>query len=308
MVNKEKLLQSIAEVSEEKKTTALGGIADIVDESDRTGMRAVIKLKKDVNPKAVLELLFKNTNLQVSFGINMVAIADGRPQQMGLLDIIAYYSEYQREVVLKRSKYRLEVAKEREHILLGLIIAIKNIDEVVRIIKKSANTTEAKAKLRARFNLSERQAQAILDMRLARLTNLEIEKLEKELAEIQKQIKELTAIISSKKMQYEIVKQEMFAIKRNFKEERRTSILKTAEHYSVPSDDDAVVVSDCYVAINALGNIKRISAKNYNMSVKEFTDNSNVNDVHTVISGKCATNMTALCFRNFININLICVS
>ncbi len=300
-VNKSKLLESIAEISEEKKTTVLGGIADIVDESDGTGMRAVIKLKKDVNPKAVLDLLFKNTNLQVSFGINMVAIADGRPQQMGILDIIAYYAEYQREVVLKRSKYRLEVAKEREHILLGLIIAIKNIDEVIKIIKKSANTTEAKAKLRTRFNLSDRQAQAILDMRLARLTSLEIEKLQKELADIQKQIKDLSAIIASKKMQYEIVKQEMFAIKRAYKSERQTEILKSADKYSVPSDDDAVVVSDCYVAVNALGNIKRISAKNYNMSVKEFNDNTNVNDVHTVISQKAATNMIALCLTNLGN-------
>ncbi len=300
-VNKAKLLQTIAELSEEKKTTVLGGISDIVDESDRTGMRAVIKLKKDVNPKAVLELLFKNTNLQTSFGINMVAIADGRPQQMGLLDIIAYFAEYQRDVVLKRSKHRLEVAKEREHILLGLIVAIKNIDEVVRIIKKSANTSEAKAKLRARFNLSERQAQAILDMRLARLTSLEIEKLEKELADVQKLISELTAIINSKRMQFDIVKQEMFAIKRNFKDERRSTILKTAEQYNIPSDDDEVVVQDCYVAINALGNIKRISSKNYNMSVKEFSDNSNINDVHTVITSKVATNMTALCLTNLGN-------
>jgi len=299
-VNKAKLLQSIAELSEEKKTTALGGISDIVDESDRTGMRAVIKLKKDVNPKTVLELLFKNTNLQTSFGINMVAIADGRPQQMGLLDIIAYYAEYQRDVVLKRSKHRLEVAKEREHILLGLIIAIKNIDEVVKIIKKSANTTEARAKLRARFNLSERQAQAILDMRLARLTSLEIEKLEKELADIQKLINELSAIIASKRMQFDIVKQEMFAIKRNYKSDRRSVILKTADHYNTPSDDDEVVVSDCYVAVNALGNIKRISSKNYNMSVKEFSDMTNINDVHTIVT-KGATNMVALCLTNFGN-------
>lgn len=300
-VNKAKLLQSIAEQSEEKKNTVLGGISDIVDESDRTGMRAVIKLKKDVDPKKVLEALFKTTNMQTSFGINMVAIADGRPQQMGLLDIIAYYADYQRDVILKRSKYRLEVAREREHILLGLIIAIKNIDEVVRIIKKSANTTEAKAKLRARFSLSEKQAQAILDMRLARLTSLEIEKLEKELADIQKQIKDLTAIIASKKLQYEIVKQEMFAIKKNYKSERKSAILKSAEQYTTPSDDDEVAVQNCYVAVNALGNIKRISAKNYGMSVKEFSDNSNLNDVHTVLSDKTATNMVALCLTNLGN-------
>lgn len=170
----------------------------MVDESDRTGMRAVVRLKKDADANKICALLLKYTDLETTFGINMVAIAGGKPKQMGLLEILSYYINYQREVILRRSKYDLERAKERAHILEGLIIAVLNIDEVVRIIKNSANTPEARQNLRARFQLSEIQANAVLDLRLARLTRLEITKLQEELEQLRRLIKELTAIIGSK--------------------------------------------------------------------------------------------------------------
>ncbi len=200
-VNKAELLRKISELKEERKDV-LSGIADVVDESDRNGMRAVIKLKKDTDAVPILNFLYKNTALETSFNINMVAIANGKPCQLGLLEIIGYYVNYQREVVLRRCKFELERAKERAHILEGLIIAVKNIDEVVKIIKNAENTQDAREKLRKRFSLSEVQANAILDLRLARLTKLEVVKLEQELAELKKRIEELTEIISSKANQW----------------------------------------------------------------------------------------------------------
>lgn len=207
-VNKAQLLETIIKVREDKKGV-LTGITDVVDESDRVGMRAVIKVKRDCDPKEIINALFKYTNLSVNFSFNMVAIADGKPQLMGLLDIIAYYVNYQREVVLRRTKYELDAAKKREHILEGLVIAVRNIDEVIKIIKASANTTAAKESLRKRFELSEIQAQSVLDMRLARLTHLEIFKLEKELADVRSEIVRLEAIIASKRLQMELVKSEL---------------------------------------------------------------------------------------------------
>lgn len=187
-VNKSRLLTKIADLREEKKEI-LGGISEITDESDRNGMRAVVRVKKDADVDKILAALYKYTDLECTFGINMVAIADGKPQQLGLLDIIKYYVAYQREVVLRRTKFDLAQAKDRCHILEGLIIAVRNIDEVIEIIKKAESVPDARQKLRARFSLSERQAQAILDLRLARLTKLEIFKLEQEL----KELKELIA-------------------------------------------------------------------------------------------------------------------
>ena len=179
--NKVQLLQKIAELKESNKDK-LEDIGEIRDESDKNGMRAVIKLKKDANAKAILDYLYKSTGMQVSFGINMVAIAGGKPKLMGLMEIISYYVEYQRLIIQRRTKFDLDACKERAHIIEGLLVAIKNIDEVVKIIKSSATTQDAKQRLRDRFDLSEKQAQAILDMRLARLVNLEITKLEEEYA------------------------------------------------------------------------------------------------------------------------------
>ena len=222
-VNKAQLLQKIAELKEQNKDK-LASITEIRDESDRNGMRAVIRLKKEADPKKILEYLFKATNMQISYGINMVAIAGGKPRLLGLLDIISYYAQYQREIIVRRTKYDLNQAKERAHIVEGLLIAIRNIDEVIKIIKKSATTTEAKQRLRDRFSLSDRQAQAILDMRLARLVHLEVGKLEEELAMLKKKIAEYEAILSSKKAQYDVVKKEILEIKKAYSTPRLSKI------------------------------------------------------------------------------------
>ena len=195
-VNKAQLLRKIAELREEKKEE-LASIDHVADESDRTGMRAVIRVKKDGNIPAILKVLTKYTDLEVTFGINMVVIADGKPQQLGLLDIIRHYVKYQQQVVLKRTLFDLHQAEQRCHVLEGLIVAVQNIDEVIAIIKQSDGTSDARERLMARFSISEIQAQAILDLRLARLTKLEIFKLEKELADLKKLIKKLTAISKS---------------------------------------------------------------------------------------------------------------
>ena len=164
-VNRAQLLETISKLREEKKGVLLG-ISDITDESDRHGTRCVIKIKKDCNYKPILDMLFKSTQMAVSYGINMVAIADGKPQTLGLIGILDYYVRYQREYVVKRTKCELDAAKKREHILEGLVIAVNNIDAVVNVIKNSKSTAEARDNLRRKFNLSERQAEAILDLRL----------------------------------------------------------------------------------------------------------------------------------------------
>jgi len=182
-VNKAALLEKILKLSEEKKGV-LTGIADIRDESDRNGMRAVIEVKKDGDAEKILNYLYKYSDLQVTFGANMVAIADGKPKQMGLKEILEYYIKHQKDVVTRRTRYDLDKAKAREHILEGLMIAVQNIDEVIAIIRYSKNPKVARDRLMEAFNLTEIQAQAVLDMRLQRLTNLEVLNLEKEYREI----------------------------------------------------------------------------------------------------------------------------
>ncbi|MBO5851563.1 MAG: DNA topoisomerase 4 subunit A, partial [Clostridia bacterium] len=236
-VNKASLIQKIGQLMVDKKEE-FGGISDVVDESDRHGMRIVIKLKKDVDASDVLDLLYKNTNLQVSYGINLVMIADGKPQQLGLLDIFKYYTEYQKQVVLRRTKFDLSKAKLRHEIVSGLIIAVTDIDRVIQIIKKSPDTATAKQNLRKQYDLSDVQAQAILDLKLSRLTRLEIENLKEELKQLEQLIKELTAIIESKKRLNEVVVSEMTATKKTFKEIRKTTILTSVEETKVARFDD----------------------------------------------------------------------
>lgn len=283
-VNKAQLLIKIAELKEQNKDK-LSCITEIRDESDINGMRAVIRLKKDANPNKVLEYLYKSTNLQVTFGINMVAIAGGKPKLLNLLEIISYYSEYQREVIVRRSKYELEEAKERAHILQGLVIAIKNIDEVIKIIKKSASTSEAKTKLRERFKLSERQAQAILDMRLARLVHLEVAKIEEELAGLEKLIAHLEKILSSKRAQYDLVKKEILEIKKNFGNKRRSVLLSDSKIKigEIKDEKEEEVSKNFVLSISAGGTIKKVSPKNYSMSQKELTDSTTLTDLPKVI-------------------------
>ena len=177
------MLEKILKLSEERKVQ-LSGIYDIRDESDRTGLRAVIELKRDVDPMAILSVLYKYSDLQITFGVNMVAIAEGRPVQMGVKAMLTYYIEHQKRVVTRRTKYELEQAQAREHILAGLMVAVNHLDEVIALIRKSKSPKEAKEQLIARFGLTDIQAQAILDMRLQRLTGLEIEALRREYAAI----------------------------------------------------------------------------------------------------------------------------
>lgn len=298
-VNKAALLESIMEYRESKKEQ-LSGISEILDESDRNGMRAVIKVKKDADPRAICDILFKYTQLSQSFGINMVAIADGKPQQMGLLDIIAYYVNYQREVIVKRTKYELNEAQNREHILTGLMIAVANIDEVVKIIKTSASVNDARNNLCEKFLLSEIQAQAILDLRLARLTHLEVHKLEKELADVRELIRKLQTILGSKKVQMEVIVNELNAIKKQYKEPRRTVILDDVSEYYIPSDDDEKPIENFMIGYNENGALKRIPIKNYSMSVKEFTDSSSKNDIHKLLE-EAQTYDKVYCFTNLGN-------
>ena len=226
-VNKAQLLKKIAELREEKKEE-LACVDYVADESDRTGMRAVIRVKKDANIPALLKILYKYTDLEVTFGINMVVIADGKPQQLGLMDIIRHYVNYQQKLILKRTLFELDQAERKCHILEGLIIAVQNIDEVIAIIKKSESTTDAKVKLMERFSISEIQAHHILELKLARLTKLEITKLENELKELQKLIKKLTAISKSKDKQLQVVKEEITEIKDRYPSPRRSRLVDTS--------------------------------------------------------------------------------
>ena len=264
-VNKASLIQKIGQLMVDKKEE-FGGISDVVDESDRHGMRIVIKLRKDVDANDVLDLLYKNTSLQVSYGINLVMIADGKPQQLGLLDIFRYYTEYQKQVVLRRTKFDLSKAKLRHEIVSGLIIAVTDIDRVIQIIKKSPDTATAKQNLRKQYDLSDVQAQAILDLKLSRLTKLEIENLKEELRQLEALIKELTAIIESKKRLNEVVISEMLATKKKFKDARKTTILSSIEETKVERFDDEKPVENLIIGYSGKGLVRKVTMMSYSRS------------------------------------------
>ena len=297
-VNKALLLQKIAELKEQNKDK-LSAITEIRDESDRNGMRAVIRLKKDADANKILEYLYKSTNLQISYGINMVAIAGGKPKLLSLLEIISYYAQYQREIIVRRTKYDLNIAKERAHIVEGLLIAIKNIDEVIKIIKKSASVSEAKQKLRDKFDLSEKQAQAILDMRLALLVHLEVEKLQEELAELKSKIAEYERILASKAAQYDVVKKELLEIKKAYNSPRRSSIAgdNSIKIERIKSDEDGNGGKNYVIALSAGGTIKKVTERSYSNSQKSLSDNSTITDVHTQVQ-LFAGSDTILIFTN----------
>ncbi|MDR0425770.1 MAG: DNA topoisomerase 4 subunit A [Clostridiales bacterium] len=281
-VNKAALLENIMKIREEKKG-ALMGISDIADESDRNGMRAVIRVKKDCDPGEIIAALFKSTNLSTTFGINMVAIAEAKPKLMGLMEIIEYYVNYQRDFIVRRTRHELDMAKKREHILEGLVIAVQNIDEVIAIIKASKSTPEAKENLKKRFELSDRQAEAILDLRLARLTRLEVFKLEQELKELRERIKYLTAVLGSKKMQMEIVKTEMLEIKKAYNQKRRSIILKDEGAYKVADNSVKIEIEDSAIVMTARGNVKRMTLKYFHTIQRTTFESGALNEIAPVI-------------------------
>ena len=284
-VNKATMLQKIARLKEKDSNGDYSDIIDIVDESDRQGTRAVIKLKKDANVSRLLHLLYKNSDLQTNFNANMVAIAGGKPKLMNLLEIISYYVNYQKEVVFRRTKYDLEVSEKREHILSGLLIAIKEIDKVIAIIKASKSTGAAKQNLKEAFYLSDVQAQAILDMRLAKLTNLEVNKLMEELENIRKLIAKLKRILNSDKLQFDLVKTELLEIKEKYATKRKTKLLKEDQSQSkvLPVVNVSAPVSikeEEMVVVYTPGNtLKAVSEKNYNLSQKTLSVHATVNEI-----------------------------
>ena len=304
-VNKSALLQKIVELKDSNKDK-LSVISEIRDESDKNGMRAIIKLKKEANPKKVLEILFKSTNLQVSYAINMVAIAGGKPKLLGLMDIISYYADYQREIIIRRTKFDLNAAKERAHIVEGLLKAIANIDAVIKIIKSSPTVSEAKLRLKAKFSFSEKQTQAIMDMRLARLVNLEEDKLKAELNELIQIIDNLSKILASKTLQNDVIKKELLEIKKSFGSPRKSHILKNAD-VKICEVDNQVSSSQNYIlALTAGGTIKKVTVKNYSMSNKSLNDSSSLTDVHTQII-EASSSDTVLIFSNMGNVLKISV-
>ncbi|MBR6965865.1 MAG: DNA topoisomerase 4 subunit A [Clostridia bacterium] len=256
-VNKAAMLEKIHKLSEEKKA-ALGGICDIRDESDRTGMRAVIELKRDVSPEKVLAYLYKYSDLQVTFGVNMVAIAGGKPVLLTLKQLIAGYIDYQKQVVTRRTEYELKQAKARAHILEGLMIALDNLDEVIALIRASRSPKEARIGLMERFSLTEIQAQAILDMRLQRLTNLEIEALRREYAEVLKLISRLEGILKSEKKLRDVIRKEMETLAEQYADERRTTLEAPAD-VPVELPDSTPVPEDAVVIYTENGYLKRVS-------------------------------------------------
>ncbi|MFU0800833.1 MAG: DNA gyrase subunit A [Xylanivirga thermophila] len=266
-VNKANLLEKILKLSEERKGI-LSGISDIRDESDRKGIRAVIEIKKDADAEKILNYLYKYSDLQVTFGINMVAIADGKPRQLGLQSMIDYYIAHQKDIVTKRTIHDLEKAKSRAHILEGLIKAIEDIDKVIALIRSSKNPKEARGKLMSEFDLTEIQAQAILDMRLQKLTNLESIELEKEYNGLLKTIEKLSAILSSEKQLLAIIKKELGNIKKKYACPRRTQIIRDSSEAEIKIED-LIYVEDMVITLTHNQEIKRVSLKSFNRSSKD---------------------------------------
>ena len=287
-VNKAKLIEYIADLVKDKKIT---GISDLRDESDREGMRIVIELKKDANPNVILNLLYKHTKMQDTFGVIMLALVNNEPQVLNLKQVLSNYIEFQKEVVTRRTVFELNKAEARAHILEGLRIALDNIDEVINIIRSSKTTEIAKNTLIERFQLSEKQAQAILEMRLRRLTGLERDKIEEEFAELMKLIDYLNSILASEEKLLSVIKDELIEIKNRYNDERRTSIEKVVNDIDI---EDLIQEEEVVITLTHSGYIKRISADTYSsqrrggrgiqaMSTKEddFVEHVNVVSTHS---------------------------
>ena len=257
MVNKAELISRIAELVNEKK---IEGISNVNDESDREGMRIVIDIKKDAISNVVLNTLLKHTALQSSFGVNNVALVHGRPKLLNLKDIIKYFVEHRHEVVVRRTQFELRKAEDRAHILEGLIIASDNIDEVIKIIRASKNPQEAQNSLMERFSLTDKQAAAIVAMRLGQLTGLEQEKLRAEYDEIEKLIAHLNDILQHVELRMEIIKNELLAIKAQYGDSRRTDIVYASEEFN---PEDFYADEEMVITISHMGYIKRTPLSEY---------------------------------------------
>ena len=256
-VNKAKLIENIADLVKDKKIT---GISDLRDESDREGMRIVIELKRDANPNVILNLLFKHTKMQDTFGVIMLALVDNEPKILNLKEVLTHYIEFQKEVVTRRTVFELNKAEARAHILEGLKIALDNIDDVIHIIRNSKTSDIAKSTLMERFQLSEKQAQAILEMRLRRLTALERDKIEEELNEIMQYIEYLNSILADEMKLLGVIKEELIEIKSKYNDERRTEIQKVVNEIDI---EDLIQEEDVVITLTNSGYIKRISADTY---------------------------------------------
>jgi len=252
MVNKARLIEKIAEMVRDKR---IDGITDLSDQSNREGMRVCIELRRDVNPNVILNQLYKHTQMQDTFGVIMLALVNNEPRVMNILDMLKHYLAHQEEVVTRRTKYELNKAEERAHILQGLIIALDNIDEVIKIIRGSANVQTAKEELIKRFDFSEAQAQAIVDMRLRALTGLERDKLEKEYAELMKLIDELKAILGDRKLLLGVIKEEILIINEKYGDERKTAI--GFDEFDI-SMEDLIPRENVVVTMTKLGYVKRM--------------------------------------------------
>lgn len=257
-VNKARLIEKIAELVREKKVE---GITDLRDESDRTGMRVIIDIRKDANANVILNNLYKHTSLQTSFGINMLALVNGKPKILNLKECLQYYLEHQEEIIRRRTQFDLHKAEERAHILEGLRIALDHIDEVINLIRNSKTTEIAKEGLMTRFGLSEKQSQAILDMRLQRLTGLEREKIENEYESLVKLIGELKAILADEEKILEIIREELIEIKEKYNDKRRSEIV--AGSIELFEDEDLIPQENIVVTVTHLGYIKRLPVSTY---------------------------------------------
>ena len=257
MVNKARLIENIAALVRDKK---IDGITGIADHSNREGMRICIELRRDANANVILNQLYKHTQMQDTFGVIMLALVNNQPKVMNLLEMLTYYLQHQEEVVTRRTKYDLNKAQERSHILEGLLKALDHIDEVIHIIRASANAAEAKKNLMERFDLSDAQAQAIVDMRLRALTGLEREKLENEYKELMARIEQLKAILADRKVLLGVIRREILNVSEKYGDDRRTSI--GFDEYDL-SMEDLIPRENTVITMTKLGYIKRMTVDNF---------------------------------------------
>ncbi|GAB6153449.1 DNA gyrase subunit A [Desulfosporosinus burensis] len=257
MVNKARMIEKIADLVRDKK---LDGITDLRDESDRSGMRIVIELRRDVNPQVILNQLYKHTQMEDTFGVNMLALVNGQPRTLTLKDMIRYFIEHQKEVIVRRTRFELNKAEAEAHIIEGLRIALDNIDEVIETIRSSSDEANARINLSQKFGLSERQAQAIVDMRLKRLTGLEREKLENQYNELMNTITYLKSVLASEQMVINIIKAELTDINHKFGDARRTRITVDVSKMDI---EDLIAVEDVVITVTHYGYIKRLPLNTY---------------------------------------------